>query len=575
MKLTALLFSGGLAAAALECRPEGPVLPKPVRLGDAAAFRHAAVDLSRVLDGMVSGAISLPGTAAANLSFSVAVVSADQPDSDPPLWQHHHRAETNVAGTEHVDADSQYLIGSISKVITDFILLRAGLDLDVPVTTYLPLLSGSAHWDAVTLRMLASQTAGVPTNYGFSDFYFLKDVYIALGFPPIDESEYPPCGVIGLNDGCTAQQLQLGLRDSYPVVPPGARPAYSNAAFAVIALAVEAHTGLNYTELVRDFVSKPLGLKSTHPSPGDSSKAVIPPGDSGWGADYGVNAPQGGLISSASDLSKFAHALLTHTAVLSPAQTRQWLKPASFAGNMASAVGMPWEIRRYPRLTPNHPHPVAVYAKGGTAPLYRSQLALVDDYGLGIVVLTAGNMDALPYIYDAVVSVLVSAADTVTREYAEAEYAMEFASIGSLPSNDTVRARFTLDQDSLVLSLLSRGAADILAGWTRVFNESLGMFGPKISRTVRLFPTELSEDTIVDGELVVKEVWRLWPDLAAPPAVDIPGAWLDEDDCLGWMLGDWIHYGGEPLDRVLFYRQGTKVTAFEVPFLRSGIMKVA
>lgn len=41
---------------------------------------------------------------------------------------------------------------------------------------------------------------------GFSEYYFLKDVYLALGFPPINESDYPPCGVNGFNDGCTAQR---------------------------------------------------------------------------------------------------------------------------------------------------------------------------------------------------------------------------------------------------------------------------------------------------------------------------------------------------------------------------------
>ncbi len=308
---------------------------------------------------------------------------------------------------------------------------------------------------------------------GFSEYYFLKDVYRALGFPPINESDYPPCGVLGLNDGCTAEreslllftfaqvasslillELELGLRDSYPVVPPGSRPAYSNAAFALIGLAVEAHTGLNYTQQVQQLVAQPLGLTSTRPSsPGDDdSHAVIPPGDSGWGADYGINAPQGGLVSSAADLCRLAHALLARTSALSPAQTRQWLKPAAYAGNMASAVGMPWEVRRYANLTGgDHPHPVAVYAKSGAAPLYRSQFALVDEYGLGVVVLTAGPMEALPYIYDAVLAVVVAAADKVTWEHAKVEYARGFA---NQAADDIVKATLTLDEDSLVLSSL-------------------------------------------------------------------------------------------------------------------------
>lgn len=356
------------------------------------------------------------------------------------------------------------------------------------------------------------------------------------------------------------------------MVPPGGRPAYSNAAFALVALAVEAHTGKNYTQQVHDLVSAPLGLTSTRPSPGDDAKAVIPPGASSWGASYGINAPQGGLVSSIADLCRLAHAILSRKSALSPAQTRQWLKPLSYAGSMASAVGMPWEVRRYADLTPDHPHPVAVYGKGGGAQSYRSQFSLLDEYGLGVVVLTAGDMGALTYIYDAVLAALVPAVDAVTREHAKVEYAREFANC-DVQTNDTVKGSFVLDKDSLVLASLTRGDKDILAGWAKVFNESLGFFGPRISGTVRLFPADLDENVTIKGEVVVKEVWRLWPDLAVAPAVDLPGFGLDKDDCLGWTLGDWIHYGGEPLDRIIFYRKENKVVGFEVPFLRSGVMR--
>lgn len=155
-------------AAALDCRPEGPVLPKPANLADAATFRHAAINLAHTFDSMSSGDIDVPWPVE-NVSFSVAVVSANQDDGEP-LWQYHHRAPANVNGTDTIDADSQYLIGSVSKMVTDYILLVSGMDLDVPVTKYLPLLNGSEtmQWDEITLRMLASQVAGVPTNCMFS-----------------------------------------------------------------------------------------------------------------------------------------------------------------------------------------------------------------------------------------------------------------------------------------------------------------------------------------------------------------------------------------------------------------------
>jgi hypothetical protein len=39
---------------------------------------------------------------------------------------------------------------------------------------------------------------------GFSEYYFLKDLFVQSGFPKLQDSDYPPCGVIGLNKGCSA-----------------------------------------------------------------------------------------------------------------------------------------------------------------------------------------------------------------------------------------------------------------------------------------------------------------------------------------------------------------------------------
>ena len=41
---------------------------------------------------------------------------------------------------------------------------------------------------------------------GFSEYYYLHQVFEAIGFPPIDDSEYAPCGIIGLNEGCSSQR---------------------------------------------------------------------------------------------------------------------------------------------------------------------------------------------------------------------------------------------------------------------------------------------------------------------------------------------------------------------------------
>ncbi len=155
-----------IASAALTCRPEGPVVPKPNHLTDSSVFAAAAQNVTRTLQSAVSGKIAA-GWPTRNLSFSLAVVSLGQDDPGMPLWEHHHRAETNIKGTKVVNRDSQYLIGSISKVITDYILLESGVGLDLPVTQFLPQLAQPQSlipWHSLTLRMLASQLGGAPSN---------------------------------------------------------------------------------------------------------------------------------------------------------------------------------------------------------------------------------------------------------------------------------------------------------------------------------------------------------------------------------------------------------------------------
>lgn len=152
---------------ALICRPEGHVLPKPSTLANSPIFQAAITNITTSLDAAISGTINA-GWPVSNVSFSLAVISStSQTDPGIPLWEYHHLASGNTRGTKNIDRHSQYLIGSITKVISDYILLRSGVDIDLPVTRFLPQLrSGKSVlvWKDVTLRMLAEHLAGVSAN---------------------------------------------------------------------------------------------------------------------------------------------------------------------------------------------------------------------------------------------------------------------------------------------------------------------------------------------------------------------------------------------------------------------------
>ncbi|EJT68283.1 hypothetical protein GGTG_14139 [Gaeumannomyces tritici R3-111a-1] len=124
--LALLMLLAQQAAADLSCRPQGPIVPPPLDLDASPAFRLAADRLAQALDGAVNGSIPA-GWAAENGSFSVALVSVGQRDPKVPLWEYHHLARGNVRGTRRLDRDSQYLIGSISKVVTGAVPFLAHL----------------------------------------------------------------------------------------------------------------------------------------------------------------------------------------------------------------------------------------------------------------------------------------------------------------------------------------------------------------------------------------------------------------------------------------------------------------
>lgn len=168
VKLTHLLL-GLPAVLAMECRPEGPIVPPPRNLKESAPFQRALANLTATLDSAFKGEIK-SSLDAQNVSLSVALVGLDQTDASTPLWEYHHLGSGNVNGTKSLDRHSQYLVGSVSKVITDAVLLRSGVNMDDPVTKYLPSLANETSridWKSISLRALGGQLAGIPANCMF------------------------------------------------------------------------------------------------------------------------------------------------------------------------------------------------------------------------------------------------------------------------------------------------------------------------------------------------------------------------------------------------------------------------
>ncbi|KAK6343706.1 hypothetical protein TWF730_011296 [Orbilia blumenaviensis] len=569
------------ASSPQRCTVEGPLLPRPRNLCSHPLFKSASSKLSSHFDAVISGNLTA-GFNVLNTSFAVAFISLPsnnpshkQSNQNNPIYTYTHLSPANKKGTKRINGDSQFLVGSISKLFTDVVLLKSGVDLESKVTKYLPELKGGlVRWEDVTLRDLGEHLSGVGPNYGFPEIYDLIPLYQQLGFPPVEKSDFPPCNVAGLNKACTKKQLLEGLKKVQPVTAVGERAVYSNLAFTLVSFVLEEATGKNYTTLLDELVIKPLKLKNTGASPGDTKKAVIPPVNNGWGLDYAFSTPAGGLYSSINDLSTLALSILQKT-LLPPSALRKWLKPTSSTPNLQYSVGFPWEIYRTTNLTPAHPHAIDIYAKDGGAYGYVSRIGIIDQYGVGFVVLTAGDTEAMYPIAEAVVTVLLPAVEEAARSEAE-KYTGLF---GGKEGVEGVNVNFTIDGGPGVkLNSLSRNGSDILEGIGKIWEGQEVSLGP-LSKDFRIYPMEVETSHGKGYEKIVREDWRIAMEVTGGIGSDtrsqLPSAGAFSKGCNTWQTFDLLYYGGQAIDRIVFWLNGTtrEVVGVEVPFLRSGVLE--
>ena len=169
-------------------------------------------------------------------------------------------------------------IGSVTKVYTAALTLDLAddgiLSLDEPLTTYVP---DAANADGVTLRQLLLHTSG-----------------IASDDPALPE-----------------------------VCRPGTCLSYSNSGYGYLGAAIESAAGTDYAQALHHRILTPLGLESTYfprQEAIDGEQAMGHVGDEEALADDaatsgrpGAHGASGGIVATAADTARFAHALFTGT----------------------------------------------------------------------------------------------------------------------------------------------------------------------------------------------------------------------------------------------------------------------
>jgi CubicO group peptidase (beta-lactamase class C family)/D-alanyl-D-alanine dipeptidase len=193
-------------------------------------------------------------------------------------------------------AQTVFRIGSVSKLFTDIAVMqlveRGKLDLDAPVTRYLPTFRPHNPFGGeITLRELMSHRAGLVRE--------------------------PPVGHYFDNTSPSIDATVASLNETSLVYAPGTHTKYSNAGIAVVGDVIEHVTGRPFAEYLREAVLGPLAMQESAFAP-DAAVTKHLAQARMWsydGLDFAAptfelgEAPAGAMYSTVTDLARFMSAL--------------------------------------------------------------------------------------------------------------------------------------------------------------------------------------------------------------------------------------------------------------------------
>lgn len=258
--------------------------------------------------------------------------------------------------------------GSISKLFTWTAVMQlveqGKLDLDRDVNTYLDFKIPDTFPQPITLRNIMTHTTGFEEA--------VKELFVPEDNKPEPLKEFMP--------------KHIPKR----IFPPGTTPAYSNYAATLAGYIVERVSGRPFNDYVTENIFKPLQMPHstfTQPLPADlkplMSRGYKTGSDHAKGFEIIVEAPAGGLSSTAADLSRFMishlqNGKLGDAQILRPQTAEQMhARQAALSPDLsAMALGFYEESRNGHRII----------GHGGDTIYFHSDMHLVLDAGVGFFV---------------------------------------------------------------------------------------------------------------------------------------------------------------------------------------------
>lgn len=277
-------------------------------------------------------------------------------------------------GTFGVDGDgagitpaTTFLWGSLAKPVTATLVTnmveRGELELDAPVTTYLPSfrLSDAARSARITIRQLLDQTSGIATSSRHTD---------------------------RTDPGRRPADALVDLADDDLVSDPGATHHYSSTNYLVLSAVVEAVTGRPFVQVLTERVLRPFGMNSALTS-AERAEQVLPRGHRFvFGQAVPFTSPYdpagvgyGYLGGTLHDAAAFAAAALGGGTGAMTDEQRDMMFRGEVRTSEGKFYGLGW--RRW--TLPGADTPMVWH--GGAGPGYLAQVILLPDSGRAVVLL--------------------------------------------------------------------------------------------------------------------------------------------------------------------------------------------
>ncbi len=199
-------------------------------------------------------------------------------------------------------SETIYEIGSITKTFTGILLAQAviekKIDLNKNIRKFLKdsFQNLQYHGEPITLKHLATHTSGLP-----EDIY--PEKLLKMNEPTLFD-------VIKAFNGFSSDWFMEELHKIQPDTIPGTKITYSNIGFNLLGIILENIFGESYPELIKKYITNPIGMEQTETVPFTSDTTDYTIGYDKNGKimphiTYQIAGAAGGLKSTTNDMLKY------------------------------------------------------------------------------------------------------------------------------------------------------------------------------------------------------------------------------------------------------------------------------